>query len=88
MEQEEYTKEQIDWSYIDFVDNQDVLDMIEKVLKSLIIKHYVPNVSPCFILNFKLHMICIKCYFVLPLQKPQGVIALLDEAWYDHLMLI
>ncbi|KAL5064534.1 hypothetical protein RYX36_026271 [Vicia faba] len=26
MEQEEYTKEQIDWSYIEFVDNQNVLD--------------------------------------------------------------
>lgn len=31
MEQEEYTKEKIDWSYIEFVDNQDVLDLIEKV---------------------------------------------------------
>ncbi|CAI8603322.1 unnamed protein product [Vicia faba] len=31
MEQEEYTKEQIDWSYIEFEDNQDVLDLIEKV---------------------------------------------------------
>lgn len=31
-EQEEYTKEEIDWSYIDFVDNQDVLELIEKVL--------------------------------------------------------
>ncbi|KAK9291547.1 hypothetical protein L1049_019495 [Liquidambar formosana] len=31
MEQEEYTKEEINWSYIDFVDNQDVLDLIEKV---------------------------------------------------------
>ncbi|KAG5044405.1 hypothetical protein JHK87_008320 [Glycine soja] len=30
MEQEEYKKEQIDWSYIEFVDNQDVLDLIEK----------------------------------------------------------
>ncbi|XP_010274858.1 PREDICTED: myosin-9-like [Nelumbo nucifera] len=30
MEQEEYTKEQIEWSYIEFVDNQDVLDLIEK----------------------------------------------------------
>jgi myosin heavy subunit len=49
MEQEEYTKEEIDWSYIDFVDNQDVLDMIEKVLKSLSIKHYVPKFSPCLI---------------------------------------
>ncbi|KAK3010220.1 hypothetical protein RJ639_011859 [Escallonia herrerae] len=31
MEQEEYTKEEIDWSYIEFVDNQDVLDLIEKI---------------------------------------------------------
>ena len=31
MEQEEYTREQIDWSYIEFVDNQDILDLIEKV---------------------------------------------------------
>eukprot|EP01018_Ginkgo_biloba_P031563 Gb_12711 [translate_table: standard] len=30
MEQDEYKKEEIDWSYIDFVDNQDVLDLIEK----------------------------------------------------------
>ncbi|KAF5188692.1 Myosin-11 [Thalictrum thalictroides] len=30
MEQEEYVKEEIDWSYIEFVDNQDVLDLIEK----------------------------------------------------------
>lgn len=36
MEQEEYTKEQINWSYIEFVDNQDVLDLIEKVLTSKI----------------------------------------------------
>lgn len=34
MEQEEYTKEEIDWSYIEFVDNQDVLDLIEKVILS------------------------------------------------------
>ena len=31
MEQEEYTKEEIDWSYIEFVDNQDILDLIERV---------------------------------------------------------
>ncbi|XP_042444067.1 myosin-17-like [Zingiber officinale] len=30
MEQEEYAMEEIDWSYIEFVDNQDVLDLIEK----------------------------------------------------------
>lgn len=31
MEQEEYQKEEINWSYIEFIDNQDVLDLIEKV---------------------------------------------------------
>ncbi|KAK3025057.1 hypothetical protein RJ639_044808, partial [Escallonia herrerae] len=30
MEQEEYTNEEINWSYVEFVDNQDVLDLIEK----------------------------------------------------------
>ena len=35
MEQEEYTKEEIDWSYIEFIDNQDVLDLIEKVSSSI-----------------------------------------------------
>ncbi|XP_062076739.1 myosin-6-like [Humulus lupulus] len=34
MEQEEYTKEEIDWSYIEFIDNQDVLDLIEKIGKT------------------------------------------------------
>ncbi|CAI5962950.1 unnamed protein product [Closterium sp. NIES-65] len=29
-EQEEYEKEEINWSYIEFVDNQDVLELIEK----------------------------------------------------------
>jgi myosin heavy subunit len=32
MEQEEYTKEEINWSYIEFIDNQDILDLIEKVV--------------------------------------------------------
>ncbi|KAI8530392.1 hypothetical protein RHMOL_Rhmol11G0054900 [Rhododendron molle] len=45
MEQEEYRKEEINWSYVEFIDNQDVLDLIEK--------------------------------------KPIGIIALLDEAWYN-----
>ncbi|XXG73765.1 hypothetical protein AAC387_Pa07g2616 [Persea americana] len=30
MEQEEYTREEINWSYVEFVDNQDVLDLMEK----------------------------------------------------------
>ena len=36
MEQEEYTREEINWSYIEFVDNQDVLDLIEKKLGDII----------------------------------------------------
>lgn len=31
MEQEEYKREEINWSYVEFIDNQDVLDLIEKV---------------------------------------------------------
>ncbi|KAI3668044.1 hypothetical protein L6452_43117 [Arctium lappa] len=30
MQQEKYSKEEIDWSYIEFVDNKDILDLIEK----------------------------------------------------------
>ncbi|KAI9182024.1 hypothetical protein LWI28_021238 [Acer negundo] len=30
MEQNEYREEEIEWSYIEFVDNQDILDLIEK----------------------------------------------------------
>uniref|UniRef100_A0ACD5YU73 Uncharacterized protein n=1 Tax=Avena sativa TaxID=4498 RepID=A0ACD5YU73_AVESA len=30
MEQEEYKSEEINWSYIEFIDNQDMLDLIEK----------------------------------------------------------
>ena len=32
MEQAEYEKEAINWSYIEFVDNQDVLDLVEQKL--------------------------------------------------------
>lgn len=31
MEQEQYTMEAIDWNYIEFFDNQDVLDLIGNV---------------------------------------------------------
>ena len=31
MEQGEYEKEEIDWSYVEFVDNQEVVELIEKV---------------------------------------------------------
>ena len=31
LEQEEYSNEGIDWNYIEYIDNQDVLELIEKV---------------------------------------------------------
>ncbi|CAF2260618.1 unnamed protein product [Brassica napus] len=68
MEQEEYTKEAIDWSYIEFVDNKDVLDLIEKVC--LTEKGQCYQIG-CFNLTFS---------FLFHLQKPGGIIALLDEA--------
>ena len=30
--EQEYKSEEINWSYIEFIDNQDVLDLIEKVV--------------------------------------------------------
>lgn len=41
MEQEEYTKEEIEWSYIEFIDNQDILDLIEKVCIRLLPRNYL-----------------------------------------------
>ena len=49
MEQEEYTKEEIDWSYIEFVDNQDILDLIEKVNEHMNCFSH-PTIFPYFLL--------------------------------------
>ena len=38
MEQEEYKSEKINWSYIEFIDNQDMLDLIEKVFVALLLR--------------------------------------------------
>jgi len=49
MEQAEYEKEKIDWSYIEFIDNQDVLDLIEKkmgILALLDESCKFPNTKP------------------------------------------
>ncbi|KAH9785060.1 Myosin-6 [Citrus sinensis] len=70
MEQEEYSKEEINWSYIEFVDNQDILDLIEKVLNSAYPFGDLMNISKWFL--------SVLIFFIL--QKPGGIIALLDEA--------
>lgn len=44
MEQEEYTKEEINWSYIEFIDNQDVLDLIEKVFPFYSFQSYLCHI--------------------------------------------
>jgi hypothetical protein len=46
MEQEEYSKEEINWSYIEFIDNQDVLDLMEKVLA-----HSLSSIQAGLVLN-------------------------------------
>ena len=38
MEQDEYKKEEINWSFIEFIDNQDVVDLIEKVCFSMSVR--------------------------------------------------
>ena len=73
MEQDEYNKEEIDWSYIEFVDNKDILELIEKVASFTMF--YLPSYWVLFISK------TIHYYFVIS-QKPGGIIALLDEAWY------
>lgn len=40
MEQGEYQKEEIDWSYVEFIDNQDVVDLIEKVYFIFVLSQY------------------------------------------------
>ncbi|CAL9023541.1 unnamed protein product [Prunus brigantina] len=55
-EQEEYTREEIDWSYIEFVDNKDVLDVIEQVfLPSLSLSLSPSNVFSCELLFCKVN---------------------------------
>lgn len=76
MEQEEYTKEEINWSYVEFVDNQDVLDLIEKVTYNT--QLYIQLTKIIYIYIYKsCHLMVCSC-----MQKPGGIIALLDEAWY------
>ncbi|XLU31664.1 hypothetical protein S245_067730, partial [Arachis hypogaea] len=71
MEQERYTKEGIDWNYLEFVDNQDVLDLIGKVYTYFMaMLHFA-----IFITRFQSDRATS--------NKPGGIIALLDEACYE-----
>ncbi|XP_048602460.1 myosin-17 isoform X1 [Brassica napus] len=77
MEQEDYTKEEINWSYIEFVDNKDVLELIEKVLDLIMSFNDFVLV---IIYNSFILLDTYVCVCDLLVQKPGGVIALLDEA--------
>lgn len=59
MEQEEYEKEQINWTYIEFVDNQDVIDLIEKVWDFLLIVCccYLLHLQPRFCMDGQAHSV-------------------------------
>lgn len=55
MEQEEYTREEINWSYIEFIDNQDVLDLIEKV--EMILHSTAVSIICTFLVALPVHQI-------------------------------
>lgn len=56
MEQAIYKAEEIDWSYVEFVDNQDVLDLIEKVAYCPFAIHSSLNLSSSSTYTFSLHI--------------------------------
>jgi myosin heavy subunit len=60
MEQEEYTRDEIDWSYVEFVDNQDVLDLIEKVVPLSIseIVYELEQMNQVFTNQWHLNILC------------------------------
>ncbi|KAK6132839.1 hypothetical protein DH2020_033438 [Rehmannia glutinosa] len=72
LEQEEYELDGIDWTKVDFEDNQDCLDLFEKIYLSM-----EQNEMPLrFVLLHRFE--CLLCTVVLE-QKPVGLISLLDE---------
>ncbi|KAJ0053589.1 hypothetical protein Pint_01769 [Pistacia integerrima] len=80
MEQNEYSKEEIDWSYVEFIDNQDVLDLIEKVIMHFIFSLPVLRKPGGIICSyFAVDLLSIVLHSPEDL-KPGGIIALLDEA--------
>uniref|UniRef100_A0A0E0C753 Myosin motor domain-containing protein n=1 Tax=Oryza meridionalis TaxID=40149 RepID=A0A0E0C753_9ORYZ len=81
MEQEEYNREQIDWSYIEFVDNQDVLDLIEKYSGTgshIGICSVVCEYNTVWLVTENCKVGSTDCYVLT--RKPGGIVALLDEA--------
>uniref|UniRef100_A0A0E0PQH6 Myosin motor domain-containing protein n=1 Tax=Oryza rufipogon TaxID=4529 RepID=A0A0E0PQH6_ORYRU len=81
MEQEEYNREQIDWSYIEFVDNQDVLDLIEKYSGTgshIGICSVVCEYNTVWLVTENCKVGSTDCYVLA--RKPGGIVALLDEA--------
>ncbi|KAH9729018.1 Myosin-6 [Citrus sinensis] len=83
MEQEEYSKEAINWSYIEFVDNQDILDLIEKkylASKRSLIGTVWERCTMAAKLPGSTPKRSLSGVFWTLVLKPGGIIALLDEA--------
>ncbi|MBA0802680.1 hypothetical protein Gohar_012957, partial [Gossypium harknessii] len=97
MEQEEYTKEEINWSYIEFVDNQDVLDLIEKVcgfylsyyLAGLLQAEIYGKAHPLELYNFACNYVIASMYscLVIPFLVPKALGSVLNGS-YTYLVVI
>lgn len=72
MEQDDYTAEEINWSYVEFVDNQDVLDLIEKV-PSFWVDIFVFILIQQANLHITMHQICRNLEALLPFLMKLGM---------------
>lgn len=90
LEQEEYMKEDIPWTLIDFYDNQPVIDLIEAKMGilDLLDEECLVRLSRCDrnFTAFYFSLLCFNClcsYYIkyISLQFPQGT----DQSWLQKL---
>ena len=84
LEQEEYMKEDIPWTLIDFYDNQPVIDLIEAkmgILDLLDEECLVTEWTYINILFSLLQLLCLPFTHLFTFQFPQGT----DQSWLQKL---